>query len=151
MYILSGIALLLVLAVCLWLYLTIDDWSRDLATNVAATSANAGNLSLRPIESDQQPIKLAELVCTAAGGIPGWEFLSQEESADEITLHFVRTTRWMRFKDDITVHIRPIHAERQSPHCQVSAESKSRIGKGDLGQNPRNLAELMDRLRTLLQ
>ena len=39
----------------------------------------------------------------------------------------------------------------QPPHQEISAASQSRMGQGDFGQNPRNLAELMDTLRGLLR
>jgi uncharacterized protein (DUF1499 family) len=151
MYTLVGIACVLIVAGCAWLLFTVDDWSRDLTTNTAATSATAKNPSLRPIESNRPPAELAELISTTAGKIPGWEFVTQEEGRDAIVLHFVRTTRLMRFKDDITVQIRPTAGQSSLTRWEVSAESKSRVGKGDFGQNPRNLAELMDRLRDLLQ
>lgn len=151
MYTLAAIACVLLLAGCVWLFFTVDDWSRDLTTNTAATSATAKNPRLRPIETDRPPAELAELISTTAGKIPGWEFVSQEEAADSTILHFVRTTRLMRFKDDITVQVRPIYGQSSLARWEVSAESKSRVGKGDFGENPRNLAELMDRLREVLQ
>lgn len=151
MYTLAGIACVLLLAGSAWLLFTVDDWSRHLTTNIAATSATAKNPRLRPIETDRPSAELAELISTTARKIPGWEFVTQEKSADVTILHFVRTTRVMRFKDDITVQVRPIAGQSSLARWEVSAESKSRIGKGDFGQNPRNLAELMDRLRDLLQ
>jgi uncharacterized protein (DUF1499 family) len=57
-------------------------------------------------------------------------------------LHFVRTTPLMRYKDDIRVRIVPA-----ASGSRVSAESRSRIGRGDLGQNPRNLRELLAAVR----
>ena len=151
MYIAAGaIAVLLILAL-VWLFATIDDWSRDLTTNFAATSATAKNPSLHPIISDKPSSELADLVVAAAKQLLGWELAVREENGAETTLRFVRTTRVMRFKDDITVHIRPIKSNGDTPHYEISAESQSRVGKGDFGQNPRNLAELMDTLRGLLR
>jgi uncharacterized protein (DUF1499 family) len=53
-------------------------------------------------------------------------------------MKLTRTTPVMRFTDDIDVVLR---AEGNS--TRVQAESQSRVGKGDLGQNPRNLKELV--------
>jgi uncharacterized protein (DUF1499 family) len=151
MYIAAGVSAVLVVFGVVWLFATIDDWSRDLTTNFAATSATAKKPSLHPIVSEKPSSELADLVVTAASQLRGWELAAREEGGAEITLRLVRTTRLMRFKDDITVQIRPIKGNGDSPHYEVSAESQSRVGKGDFGQNPRNLAELMDTLRGLLR
>ena len=48
-----------------------------------------------------------------------------------------RRTRVFRFIDDITIEF-----HETTSGVRVEAESRSRVGKGDLGQNPRNLIEL---------
>lgn len=151
MYIAAGVIALLLILGLVWLCATVDDWSRDLTTNFAATSVSAKKPRLHPIISQRPLPDLADLVAAAAQQIPGWEFAGREEASSEITLRFVRTTRLVRFKDDVTVHIRPVKNNRQPPNYEISAESQSRIGTGDFGQNPRNLAELMDTLRNLLR
>jgi uncharacterized protein (DUF1499 family) len=58
--------------------------------------------------------------------------------------HLTRRTRWLRFVDDI--HLQVVdHPEG----CVIEAESRSRIGKGDLGQNRRNLLELRKALKVV--
>jgi uncharacterized protein (DUF1499 family) len=52
-----------------------------------------------------------------------------------------RTTRIFRFVDDISVLLEPAVGG-----TAVAARSGSRIGRGDLGQNRRNLAELWEAL-----
>jgi uncharacterized protein (DUF1499 family) len=151
MYIAAGVIAVLLILGLIWLFVTVDDWSRDLTTNYAATSATAKNPSLHPIITTKPPTELADKVVVAATQLRGWELAAREENGTEITLRLVRTTRLMRFKDDITVRIRPIKGNDDAPHYEVSAESQSRVGKGDFGQNPRNLAELMDTLRGLLR
>jgi uncharacterized protein (DUF1499 family) len=151
MYIAAGVIAVLLILAFVWLFATVDDWSRDLTTNFAATSATAKNPSLHPIVSEKPSSELADLVVATAKQLRGWELAAREENGTEITLRFVRTTRLMRFKDDITVHIRPIKSNDDAPRYEVSAESQSRVGKGDFGQNPRNLVELMDTLRGLLR
>lgn len=66
--------------------------------------------------------------------LPRWTILSSED--DE--LRAVRTTRLLRFKDDVTVRLLP-HGEG----TRAEFFSASRVGRGDLGQNPRNLKELI--------
>jgi uncharacterized protein (DUF1499 family) len=67
--------------------------------------------------------------------LPLWHLESVQR--DEHTLHATRTTRVWRFVDD--VHIR---VEAAGEGSNVHARSRSRVGKGDLGQNRRNLLEL---------
>jgi uncharacterized protein (DUF1499 family) len=143
LYIVLGLALAGLLLVALVLITQVEDWSRDLTTNVAATSDDARDERLRTVVSPQAPPELATQVVERARSLRGWELA--EESADEtaIALHFVRTTGLMKFRDDIRVHIQPA-ADGGS---RLSAESRSRVGKGDLGQNPRNLRELLDKVR----
>jgi uncharacterized protein (DUF1499 family) len=52
-----------------------------------------------------------------------------------------RTALW-GFIDDVTIRL-----EAVSGGTRVHARSKSRLGKGDLGQNRRNLLQLFDAIR----
>ena len=147
---LIGLIALIALLLGIWLFVTVDDWSRDLTTNHAATSPSAKRPSLHPIVSERPRKELADIVVDAAQKLKGWTLATREESKDAITLRLVRTTPLMRFQDDITVHIRPLKDGQPRSQSEITAESRSRVGKGDFGQNPRNLAELMDKIRSLL-
>jgi uncharacterized protein (DUF1499 family) len=135
---LIGVLLLLVVPPVL----IIDDWSRDLTTNHAATSEQAADEALRPIHAGRGAAEMVELVKGAAGNLPRWDLAEETAQGDEIKLHYVRTTPLFRFQDDITVTIAP-----EGEGSVVTAESQSRVGKGDLGQNPRNLKELLGTVR----
>jgi uncharacterized protein (DUF1499 family) len=50
----------------------------------------------------------------------------------------VRKTRLFRFRDDVTARVRP-----DPGGARLELTSASRLGRGDLGQNPRNLEELL--------
>jgi uncharacterized protein (DUF1499 family) len=50
----------------------------------------------------------------------------------------VRKTRLFRFADDVTAQVRP-HPDG----ARLELTSASRLGRGDLGQNTRNLEELL--------
>ena len=85
------------------------------------------------------PVDKAELLAAvrrAVDRLPRWTV----RDAGEDGLDLVRSTSVFRFKDDITVRV------FQEGATRVEFESASRIGKGDLGQNPRNLRELLDAL-----
>jgi uncharacterized protein (DUF1499 family) len=141
LYIAIAIAALL-LAIVTIVALQVEDWRRDLTTNHAETAQDAEDSRLRPIESELPPAELAAQVSAATAGLPNWRLESRQENGESIELHFVRTTRLLRFVDDIRVRIAPT-----AGGSRLTAESRSRVGKGDLGQNPRNLRELLGAVR----
>ena len=83
----------------------------------------------------QSPDDLTKAIEDAIEGLPAWTL--EKSEAGEI--HAVRKTSVFRFKDDITVRI-----STQDAGTEATFESASRVGKSDLGQNPRNLQELLD-------
>ncbi|MGI8650948.1 MAG: DUF1499 domain-containing protein [Rubrobacter sp.] len=77
---------------------------------------------------------LAKALKAVAAKRPKWE--AKDERDGEFRL--VRTTRILRFKDDVTASVSP----EGEDGSKLVAESASRVGKSDFGQNPRNLKEL---------
>ena len=141
-----GLLMFLLLAAALMLAFTVDDWSRDLTSNHAATSETAANDALRPIFSSRAPDELARIVVAAVAEMPQWEHLKTDAQDDDIVLSLVRSTKLMRFQDDVTVTI----AATSDGGSRLDAASRSRVGVGDLGQNPRNLIELLSAIRRRL-
>ena len=133
------------LAVGVTVVVQIDDWGRDLGTNVAETRWEAGNPDLRPISADAPLAALADLIAVEGSALSRWTLTGRQVTDSLIELRFVRTTRLFRFRDDITVRV----ADR-GDRREVTAISASRVGHGDLGQNPRNLEALFRRLRSRL-
>lgn len=74
----------------------------------------------------------------------GWEIVREDRQAGEIAA--VDTTKLFRFKDDVTITVKPGVGE----NCTVYVHSRSRVGKGDFGTNARRIqrfqAELAKRL-----
>jgi uncharacterized protein (DUF1499 family) len=74
----------------------------------------------------------------------GWEITRADRLAGEIDA--VDTTRIFRFKDNITITIKPGTGE----NCTVYVHSRSNVGQGDFGTNARRIkrfqAELAKRL-----
>jgi uncharacterized protein (DUF1499 family) len=145
LYVGLGLALALVLAIAFVLVTHVEDWSRDLTTNYAATSDETADQRLRPIHVAASPAELAAVVVRCTEDLPRWQLLERTDEQSEVRLHFVRTTGLVGYKDDIQVRIEPV-----GEGSRLSAESQSRIGKGDLGQNPRNLRELLGKIRASL-
>ncbi len=130
------------LLVTLWIFSYIEDWSRDLSTNVAETSPNAKDERLRTRRLTLSLDDLEQKLKRVGDSKPLWSY-DRTEVIDESTrkVHLVRTTSLMRYKDDIIVTLK-----RDGEVTLLDVYSKSRIGKGDLGQNPRNIRDLLSYL-----
>lgn len=124
----------------------VDDWGRDLTTNVAETARAATDPDLRPLTVALAPPATADLVASVGGALPRWTLAARRSTDSTIVLDFIRATRIFRFRDDVTVTV-----TGRGDHSVVTARSASRIGTGDLGQNPRNLKELGRALRVHLE
>lgn len=137
--------LFLILLACalpvVWVLVLVEDWKRDLTTNFATTDAMAEDMSLRPLHSPLSPEALSSRIARSVAATPNWEVASTEppDSEGKIHIHLIRTTTLFRFKDDIHVTL----AAAPEGGAVLEATSRSRVGKGDLGQNPRNLRELI--------
>ena len=135
------LAIVATAAVLMWL--RVDDWSRDFSTNVATTSES----------TDLKPLRLAITVDEAAGrlkervaGLSHWVWVDQSRTAESIVVvNLVRQTTLFRFKDDVQVSISPDTGAASG--VVLNAVSRSRVGQGDLGQNPRNIKELFAAMR----
>jgi len=139
---------LVILAVALLLVVgslsQVEDWSRDLTVNHAATAADHADERLRPLAWSRTVSESTETVAAVVARLPRWRFESREDLADGATIiRLTRSTRLWRFIDDLEVRIEPTE-EGSVLHLT----SRSRVGRGDLGQNPRNLRELLDALRS---
>jgi uncharacterized protein (DUF1499 family) len=95
---------------------------------------------LAPLVLPLSPAEAVELVRTVVPQrLPHW---TVEAQIAENELHLTRQTLIMKFVDDIRLQFLPA-----GPGCLIHAESRSRVGVGDLGQNRRNILELWDAIR----
>jgi uncharacterized protein (DUF1499 family) len=138
LWILLGIVLLLGIGAA-W---QIDDWSRDLTTNTATTDEDSPDEDLRPWATPAAVELVAEQIQAVAGQLPGWQFVQLDARAGAITVQLVRRSALFQFADDIALRIEP-----RETGSLVTAQSRSRIGKGDLGQNPRNIKQILRALK----
>lgn len=136
---------LAVVAGLLFLAAQVDDWSRDLTTNVAETTDASDDPLLRPVATRLSVDAAAEVVLDVTGAFDRWTFVGRHDEEGGVVLQFVHTTRLFRFKDDVTIRIEP-----DGGGATIGARSASRVGRGDLGQNPRTLRSLMRALRQRL-
>lgn len=80
------------------------------------------------------PERLLAAFRRAVESLPNWRV----EASGENELRAVRTTRLFRFRDDVEIRV---YAHADGAASELT--SASRLGKNDLGQNPRNVEELL--------
>jgi len=107
--------------------------ARGSGRNWAATVPGADDPRLRPRLLPMPAEQAADAVIRAIAGLRGWRVAGREGPV----LRATRTTRLFRFVDDVLLLLEPV-----PEGTRIQARSASRVGRGDLGQNRRNLAEL---------
>jgi uncharacterized protein (DUF1499 family) len=129
---------LLAVAVIAALVLAFTTWP---LINDVETGQTPAYPDLRVQEYAASPDRVAKALEKALAGLPRWEVVGSGHGQASHSLQAVHTTRVFRFKDDVSVRI-----WREGERTRVSVRSRSRIGKGDFGQNARNIRELLDAL-----
>jgi uncharacterized protein (DUF1499 family) len=102
--------------------------------------------ALQPRRYTAEVERVVRAAREAIASLPRWELVGSGSGPAGAELHAVRTTRLLRFRDDVTVKVR-----RESGRTVVSVRSKSRVGKGDFGQNARNIEEFLAALDARLR
>lgn len=100
---------------------------------MAATDPTAADSRLGPRVFPMPMAQAAARLTATVNQLPRWKILETTDSVIWAT----RSTRLFQFTDDIVILLVPL-----GDSTRVEARSSSRLGKGDLGQNRRNLAEL---------
>ncbi len=134
----ATLGLAVVAIVILSLFSQIENWKRDLSINYASLDAESDDPSMHPPVVAETIPEVADRIAMWAEQTPLWAIESKEVSDQQAKIHLTRTTRIFRWVDDIHVQLSQVDGG-----VRVDAESKSRVGKGDLGQNPRNLRQLV--------
>ena len=106
----------------------VDDWGRDWTVNTADLPATS---------LDSEPNELVDQIKQWAKNERRWTVETIDNKTGTTNIHLTRRTLIMRYVDDVRIQIQP-----SETGSVLSANSTSRLGKGDLGQNPRNLREL---------
>jgi uncharacterized protein (DUF1499 family) len=92
-------------------------------------------------EYSARPARVGDAVRDALADRPGWTVVGSGQGPGGVVVSAFHETPVLRFKDDVTVTIR-----RKGGKTIVSVRSRSRVGKFDLGQNARNIRELLQAL-----
>jgi uncharacterized protein (DUF1499 family) len=107
--------------------------------NVVETGRTPEYPDIQPRRYAADPSRVFDAALHAISVLPRWSLVRHDEAAGEIRAE--STTRVMRFVDDVTVRIQP-----QDRGTIVNARSASRVGRGDFGQNARNLRAFFEEL-----
>jgi uncharacterized protein (DUF1499 family) len=110
-------------------------------TSNRANTTDPTHPDLTPLAVPAGLTEAFRLVRRAVATLPRWA----EETSSPVGIHLTRRTRLWRFTDDVTV----LFAQDGMDRTLIHAESTSRIGKGDLGQNRRNILELWAAIRAV--
>ncbi len=101
-----------------------------------ADTDEGGDPAVAPLDLPLPPAEALAHVERVVRSLPRW-FVETVDPASA-TLKATHRTRLWGFTDDVTVRLEPAAAG-----SRVHARSQSRVGASDLGQNRRNLRELL--------
>ncbi len=130
----------------LFLFVAIDDPLRDFTSNHAEISEEAKDPALRPLVVDLPPESVVEAIGRATKRVRSFRLVGEVGDAGGTSVMLERTSRIWKFVDDVTLRV-----EERDGRTVVTGESRSRVGKADLGQNPRNLRRILAELRIVLE
>ena len=116
--------------------------STYLNTHVAETTEDSSFPELRLRRYEAPDGLLFDIVRRAVQGLK-WEIIGSDAVAKEIQA--VVTTKIWRFKDDVSIEVRPA----QPSGSVLRIRSVSRVGKGDLGANTRHVMDLIEAVNAL--
>ncbi len=115
-------------------------WLKGFVRNWSDLAEDDSDPMLRPVPLSRPPAGAVTWAAGILSALPRWK----GEAADPVagTIRAVHLTRLWGFRDDVRIRFVP-----EGTGSRVFAHSRARIGKGDLGQNARNLRELTRALR----
>jgi uncharacterized protein (DUF1499 family) len=122
--ILTAVGAVTVLATCTW-----QGWP---VINVVETGRTPEYPDLQPKQYQARKDLVFEAALRAIGLIPRWTVVSSRLEQGEIRAE--ARTRLFRFVDDVVIRV-----TAEGGAAIVNVRSASRIGKGDFGQNARNV------------
>jgi uncharacterized protein (DUF1499 family) len=91
--------------------------------------------TVAPLDVPWPPAEGLARIETGIRQLPRWEIVSVDQAS--FTVKATRATRLWRFVDDVTLRLEP-----HGGGSRIHGRSQSRVGKGDFGQNRRNLLQL---------
>jgi uncharacterized protein (DUF1499 family) len=124
------------LAIALGGWLMLGIWP---VINIVETGRTPEYPDIVPMTVPASPARVFDAAMHAVNRLPRWSVVSYDDRTGEIRAE--ATTRMLRFVDDVTIHV-----ERNGDGARVHVRSASRVGKGDFGQNARNIRAFLSEL-----
>jgi uncharacterized protein (DUF1499 family) len=118
------------------LVLTLTRWP---AINVVETGKTPEYPDLIPQVYEADPGRVFDAAMHAVDRLPRWSLIAYDPATGEIRAE--ARTRMFRFVDDVVVRV-----GEGKGGTVVSIRSASRVGRGDFGQNARNIRALYEEL-----
>ncbi len=112
---------------------------RPFSTNEVSTDESGWYPEIEPHRYDLPADEVFEAAREAIRGRDRWEIVESDDQGRRLDVEV--TTEMMEFVDDLVVEI-----EENDGDVVVHAESQSRVGEGDFGQNARTIREFFERL-----
>jgi uncharacterized protein (DUF1499 family) len=101
--------------------------------NVVETGKTPEYAELQPGYFSADPQRVFDEAKAAAGSIERWQVVRDDVA--QRTIEATATTATFSFVDDISIRVEPV----TEFVTRVNVRSASRVGKGDFGQNARNI------------
>lgn len=115
-------------------------WKEWLTKNIYVTTPENPDPFFRPRKYAKSKEEVAGTVQEVLAALARWQVMEYRENQGRI--HATHTTRLMRFVDDVNIYV----VQGLDGITKLEVISQSRVGKGDLGQNKRNIRELLSAL-----
>lgn len=129
---LGRLALLVTVAAAVWAFTA---WPRINDVETGRTPEYP-DLQVRTYAASAE--KVAQVLQQSIPRLSRWTLVGVGHGPAGTSVQAVHETRVFRFKDDVSIRI-----WREGGKTRVSVRSRSRLGKGDFGQNARNIRELL--------
>lgn len=117
------------------------DW---LTKNIYVTAPDNPEAFFRPRKYARPKEEVAGAAQELLGSLTRWKVVEYRENQGRI--HATHTTRLLRFVDDVNIYV----VQGLDGTTKLEVVSQSRVGKGDFGQNKRNIREFLARLDSVL-
>lgn len=108
--------------------------------NEVETGMSAEYPAIQPQYYTTDPQRVFEETRASVDTLEGWTLVS--EDATQYSLQAQRESPFFGFTDDISIRVEPV----TEFVTRIHLKSASQIGKGDFGQNARNINALLDAL-----
>lgn len=87
----------------------------------------------------EPPERVYEMMRATAAAVPRWKVVREDPAARQMAVEVRTALFW--FTDDLIARVEPADAG-----SRVVIRSRSRVGRGDLGENARHIAALQQRM-----